>query len=48
MDSNLKQGVYLGGADEVILRQAINGMRGIFHMALVVAYVQIGMMIFAV
>ena len=46
--SNGKQLVDFGRADEIVLGQAADGMRGVRDHALIVANEHIGMMIFAV
>lgn len=45
--SNFEQGIHLGGANKVVLRQAIDGMCRVFHVAFVVAYRQFWVMVFA-
>src|SRR5271166_479190 len=43
----IEQGFGLGGADEVVLRQAADGMRAELDQALVVADLQVRMVVFA-
>src|SRR5258708_38522672 len=46
--SKLEQGVELRGADEVVLREAVDSVRHVRHAALVVSDQHVGMMVFAV
>src|SRR3989338_3912304 len=46
--SNLEQRVHFRGTDEVVFRQAVDGVGGVFHLATVVGDGEIGVMVFAV